>query len=288
MSIVQFYKSQLKVGSNLFPVPPGGGTLNWPKNHSIPMIAGNYWQINYIEGYQVPSIDATFALLDANVDKCPITPTLLNSHFITRSNDYSHDTSAIVNGIEFFDGYSGYAFTGAKANSFSLSGSKGDDVRFNASYLLFGDEPTVSTSVPDGTYPPFLGSPIRFQALSFKKNGSFMDGVLSFNISFSNNLTDDRSMVGEGPQSNLPVDANAGVQTCSAMFSFQANSTQHIASGDVLEVWIDQDLIATKFIMNAAVVETPNNRQIGSGRQVRPYACTMVGTSNSVGPLTIS
>ena len=34
MGIVQFYKSQLKVGAALFPVPPGGATLNWTKAHA--------------------------------------------------------------------------------------------------------------------------------------------------------------------------------------------------------------------------------------------------------------
>lgn len=289
--IVQFYKSQVMVGGNLFPIPPGGGTLNWPRNYAIPAIAGNYWQQNYIEGYQVPSVDISPVLLDAVSAKNPIGNASM-AYFMARTNDYKHDTSPI-SGFYFFDGYSGFNFVRAKANSFSISGSKGDDVRFNANYLLYdsvtpGAQPTVTTTPPDATYTAFAGNPIRFQSLSFNKEGSPMDGVLSFNISFSNNSTDDRSMVGAGPQNELPVDVNAGMQTCSFQMVFQGNDTAHIATGNDLEVIVSQGVINTSFALSNIVVDSTFNRGVGSGRQVRTYSGTVTGTSNTVGPLVVT
>lgn len=304
MAIVQYYKSQVKVGSYLYPIPPGGATLNWPLQHNIPFVAGNYWQINYIEGLQIPSIDATFALLDGVANNCPLLVATMNSHFMTRSNDYQHDVTAITNGVGFFDGYSGYTFPSAKGNSWSIGGAKGDDVRFSASYMMYdavgygspsSGLPTLITSPLDGSYPYFQGQPIRFQSLCFQKGTSeagkaAFDGVLSFNISYSNNMSADLSMKGLCPQSPLPIDVNAGQMTANATFTLQANSTQHIAQGDYIEVRVTQGAIDTIIKCRAGVVNSPNNRGVGTGRQTRTYNMTLVGLTNvaNVAPIVIA
>jgi hypothetical protein len=285
--IVQWYKSQMAVGSYLWPVPPGGASLNWPLNYSVPPMAGNFWRINYIQGFQQPSVDATIVLVDGSVNTCPLVTSTLQNLWMTRTSDYQHDTSAIAGGISFFDAYSGFAFTSAKMNSFSLSGSKGDDVRFSMNAGLFGTIPSVTTTAP-AAYNSFTGNPVRFQSLSFTHNSSPLNGLLSFSISFTNNNTPDMSMVGTGPQSPFPVDVNAGEQTCSATFTFQANSTQHIATGDTITVQVSQGSIGATFTLSSLVVDTPNNRSIGSGRQTRTYSCTVVGENDSTPPLTIS
>lgn len=294
MSIVQFYKSQLKVGSSyLWPVMPGGGVLNWPKNHAVPSMAGNYWAINYVEGLQAPSIDASIVLLDGSTwNNCPIKVATMNSLFMTRTNDYQHDITAVTGGLIFFDGYSGFTWPSAKGNSWSLSGAKGDDVRFNCNFMLYstnGTVPSVSTTPPDNTYPYFQGTPIRFQSLSFNKNGVALDGVMNFSVNFSNNMTPDLSMVGTGPQSVLPVDCNAGTATGSAQFTFQANSTAHLANGDDIEIIINQNAITATFKLNNIIVDDGLlGRSIGTGRQLRPYNLILAGDSNATGLITIS
>ena len=297
MSIVQFYKSQVKVGANLWPVMPGGGTLNWPQNHAVPSMAGNYWAINYIEGFQSPSIDVAIPLLDGSTwNNCPIKVATINAIFMTRTSDYQHDVTKVTQslgiGLAFFDGFSGYGWPDAKGNSFSISGAKGEDVRFNCNFMLFsaaGTVPSVTTTPPDNTYPYFQGSPIRFQSLSFTKNGSAMDGLLSFNVNFSNNCSPDMSMVGAGPQSVLPVDINAGVATMSAQFVFQANASTHLANGDVITISITQNSITTIFTLNAIIVDDGNkSRNVSTARQLRTYNIIGAGTSNLVPPLTIA
>lgn len=313
MGIVQFYKSQLQIGTpgptaQLWPIPPGGAALNWPKNHVIPPYAGNYWQINYIEGAQSPTVDAQIGLLDV-ATICPLVPATMNALFMTRSNDYHHDISAIPKAMDtntvalkFFDGFSGFPFTDAKAGSFSLSGSKGDDVRFNASFMPYSAAsgsplvqaavPTVSTSVPSSGYPFFSGTPIRFQSLLFRKGASLaalspLDGVMSFSLSFSNNCTPDWSMVSgtgtPGGQNVFPVDINAGMMSAACAITFQADQTNHLANGDVIEIGVKQGAIECYFKLQSTVWDTNNNRNIGAGRQTRTYNATVVGVSNLPG-----
>lgn len=297
MSIVQFYKSQIKVGTALYPVRPNSGQLNWPQNYDVPLMAGNYWQINYVEGFQAPTVDVAIPLLDGSSwGNCPLLVATMNALFLTRTANYQHDISAIAQSggyaLQFFDGFSGFRWPNAKANSFSISGAKGGDVNFNANFMLYsadGTVPSVTTTAPDASYPYFQGTPIRFQSLSFTKNGSALDGVVSFNINFSNNMSPDMSMVGVGPQSVLPIDCNAGVMTCNASFVFQANSTSHISPGDELAVTVSQNSISSTFTLASVI---PNDgvksRTIGAGRQLRPYNLLVTGTDNATAPLAIT
>jgi len=310
MSIVQFYKSQLQVGANLYPVPPSGATLNWPKGHVIPALAGNYWDINYIEGAQTPSVSAQLYLLDGTTANCPIHVTAANAMWMTRAANYTHDLTAIVGGLKFFDGFSGYSFADAKANSFTIGGSKGEDVRFSATFMLYDSSngssgPTLITTPPDASYPYFAGTPIRFQACTFQKKasgdlaalqagtGNDLDGIVQWNISFTNNVSADMSMKGNSAgtypyQSPLPIDCNAGRMQATASFTFQANSTQHIAVGDAINIRIKQGSISTQFGMQVAIADTQNMRAIGSGRQMRTYVCTLAGSDNTNPPLKLA
>jgi hypothetical protein len=287
MPIVQHYKSQLRVGaSELWPITPNSANLSWPKNWDVPDIAGNYWAINYVEGAQQPMLSVGIPLLNADTAKCPIHPPILNAHFITRSNDYEHDLANIP-GMALFDGFSGYGFSLAKGNSFTISGAKGDQVRFSANYMLFG-VPTAISAPFDNTYPYFQGEPINFKSLCFKKNGVALDGVLNFSVTYSNSSTPDMSMSGICPQSVLPVDVNAGIARGSAQFAFQANAVAHISTGDDIEIQIDSGVIATSIKLNNVLVNNPNDRGVGFGRQLRTYSLTLLGDSNIVGPITVT
>ena len=296
MSIVQYYKSQVLVGGNKYPVPPGGGSLAWPRNIVAPAVAGNYFVLNSIEGLQSPILDMTVALLDASTTTNPLVSSNLNALFLTRSNDYQNDLSPISGGVTFFDGFSGWVFPNAKANSFSISGSKGSDISFSQNIWVFGSVPSAPINVaPDTYYAPFLGSPVRFQSIRLSRNGNcaLMNGCYSFSVTASANLNSDAGMLGCGNasfpyQSVFPIDVNATMPSVSASFVFQADNNAYLADGDVINIRITQGLIDINFTLNNVVIETGLSRDIGSGRQLRTYACICKGTSNTVGPLTIS
>ena len=303
MAIVQFYKGQVVVNSILYPVPPGGATLMWPKNYNAPAAAGNYWQVNYIEGLQTPAVDIRFGCLDgytAGVQSCALRGAFLTA-FMTRTSDYKHDVSALTNGLKFFDGYSGWTCPYVKCASFTIGGSKGDDVRFNAQYMIYDPSgvgtygPSALAAAPITTPPGFTGSPVRFQACSFYKYPSggetwnAWDGILSWDLTFSNNMTPDLSMVGVGPQSPLPIDCNAGMMTCSLRITQQASVPPPV-SGDQFKVVIGQGVSGANLtiITGTLINQTPNDRGIGTGRQIRTYMCTVAGTSNVAPPITVS
>lgn len=298
MPIVQFYKSQISVASALWPVAPGGATLNWPLNLDVPSLAGNYWAINYIEGFQAPSVDVSVPLLDGSSgDNLPILPATLNALFLTRTSNYQHDITKVGGtGIKFFDGFSGFEFPDAKGNSFSISGAKGDSVRFGCNFMAYasaGAIPTVTTTAPNNTYPYFQGAPIRFQSLKFQVDTGAgyadLDGVVSFGINVSNNMSPDMSMVGATPQSVFPIDCNAGMLTVSAQFVFQANSSSHLTSGSKIRVHVIQNSLTTVFTLNNILVNDGlKSRSVGTGRQLRPYTLICGGASNALAPIVVT
>jgi hypothetical protein len=133
---------------------------------------------------------------------------------------------------------------GGRANSFTMGGAKGDDVRFSCSWV-FGAPTSGPTAISTGGYssgvsygaPGFIGTPIRFQHCRFWRNGASYPGLQSWDLTFSNNASPDMSLGGTS-QTVLPVACDAGMMTCSAQFTFQSTqTTDHLATGD--NFWID-------------------------------------------------
>jgi hypothetical protein len=312
MSIVQYYKSRVKLNNQAFPILPNGATLSWNKNHVVPFLAGNFWQVNYIEGLQVPMFDVNFAMLDGNSANNPLVAAFMGL-FLDRSNNYGHDVSAFAADNILMDGNNLLTFPNLKANSFMISGSKGDDIAMSANFMVYSasgvpitvaDAPTHSLS--DYTY--FSGNPLRFQSLNFLLNGTTaLENIVSFSFSFTNNLTADLSMrattstspdvtfdtSGSTPlsatyQSPFPVDCNAGQMACSARFVMQTQYADNLQTGDSVDVIIDQNAIGLKFRLSRLVIDTHNVRTIGSGRQMRTLMATVVGTDNETPPVIVS
>jgi len=319
MSIRQYYKSRARLNNQAFPVQPNGASLNWNKNHMIPFFAGNFWQVNYIEGLQTPSFDVNFVLLDGNVATCPLHPAsgYLLDRFITRSDDFSHDVTAFssadgtgLSGTNYVcDAYLKLGFPGVKGNSFMISGSKGDDVRMSANCMIYSANPANSIqktieSYSSADYPTFEGNPIRFQALKFLLNGSCIDNIVSFQLTYSNNLVADLSMacgttlyddgtsatdpIGSTFQNPLPIDVNASQPSCALSLMMQTQHADNIQTGDYLEIQIVQGSISTSLLCSRLVIDTQNSVSIGAGRQMRPLNCTVVGIDNNTPPLIIS
>jgi hypothetical protein len=277
------------------PIQPGGGRLNWNSNDSIPQVVGNYWLQNYIEGFQMPTMDLTYVLLDGAAANCPLHSTILQQ-FMTRSNDSIHDVSAIA-GAYFFDGSSGFTFSKCKPGAFTLSGAKGDGVNMSASYACYvgnGDALPLAISAAPGAYTPFGGAPIRFQACDFETGVAYttcLDHVVSWNLSFSNNLTPDMSMLCGPGQQVYPIDVNAGMQTASLRVVFNADvnvPNNHLNDGDSFAVNIHQNGVGSKVICPKIIVHSKNERNIGGGRQMRVYNCTCIGLDNTSGPVLVN
>jgi hypothetical protein len=314
MSIRQYYRSRVRLNNQAFPVHPNGASLNWNRNHMIPFFAGNSWQINYIEGAQTPSVDVNFVLLDENTANCPIATTFLD-RFMIRSNDFANDVYALADENSLFDAYLKATFPtgGVKANSFMISGSKGDDVRFNANFMIFSPTPGGAGSYialdnnvayNSNDYATFEGNPIRFQSLKFLVNGQCFNNVVNFQLTYSNNLIADLSMAcGATPftedvsatnvlnptyQNPLPVDMNASQPSCALSIAMQTQHADNIQTGDSFEIQVVQGNIATSFHCSRVVIDTQNSLAVGSGRQMRSLNCTVVGTSNSVPPLIVT
>lgn len=320
MGITQFYRSRFMIGNTAFPVPPGGGQLDFPENFAVPMYAGHDWQYSYKEGATYPQVDLTMGCLDGNSSQCPLSSDLLRAWFFERTL-YSemtrqHDTYGVED-VTFFDGYSGWMFAAAKFNSFQISGSKGDDVGFRANAMMYGphtdgtDNYSPVVSVDEGV--GFTGAPVRFQSLSFFKNGAIteppgvevppnlptaaigdcLNGVMSFSISYTNNVTADASMqcglVADSNgdyQSILPIDANAGIPTVSGVITVQSFNENVIQTGDAIQIGIRQGGIATLLTIPHIIINTRKNRNIGFGRQMRTYTFQgLGGNGNSIPPM---
>jgi hypothetical protein len=289
MSIVQWYKSQVILAGTAYPVAPNGANLSWDQNFQAPAIAGNFCQQNYIEGFQMPTMDLNFVLLDGSSSVLPITASFLNSTFMTRSNDYQHDISAIT--ASFFDGFSGWSGFKVKGGNWSLRGGKNMSLQFSAGFAAFrgsGDSaPSSITSAP-AAYTAFAGAPLHFQCLSFLKNGSAFDGINQFSLSYSNNLTPDMTMQGSGPQRTFPIDVNAGMPTASLSLTFQADAVSYIDPGDTLDILVVQNSLTTRFTVKLALPSDRYSRNVGSGRQMRTYnSGVLLGTGNTNATLPV-
>lgn len=271
-----WYKSQIKIGATAIPCYPNA-RLTCPMNWAIPAIIGNYWQYSYGVGLRQPAVDVTFAVRDKTGEA--LSSTLLGM-FFTRSADGAHDTTAVSGGIQFWNGRSGFTLGGAKAESFTMGCSKGDEIRFSARF--------VGTSItPLGAAPGVTAWDssriLRFKAVNF--GGSLANIVWSFNLSFSNNHTPDLSLNG----SEFPADQNAGMQTAGFVISAQESDSATIEALDSSGPF-SQTIVITgtggnlTLTLNGLLNQTPNERDVRVPRIMRDYSFACLGGSGQTTP----
>lgn len=287
MSVVQSYKAQIYVHGAVIPCKLGGASLQWRENYIRPGVTGNYWQQNKTPGFQLPMIDADFALLDADPTLCPLHWTLLQT-FLNRSNDNQHDVSPIAN-PKFFDGSSGWDLPFCKPATFTLSGGKNQEVQMSATYACYVPEGASNPAkrlTPVAAYNAFQGAPVSFTAQSYTTGPAYdvpLDGVVSWQVTFSNNITPDMSMVSGTGQQLYPVDVNASMM--SAAFNITANARPDggdlLATGDSFKVSIVQGNISVGIILPSLVIETDLERAVAQARQMRPYSGNCDGINNN-------
>lgn len=285
-NMIQWYKGMVMWDGILLPVVANGASLDWNTNYSVPALAGNYHEQNYIEGVQIPTCDLQLLSVDGEATKNPILATFINK-IMTRSADAAHDVTGYD--FSFFDGYSGWSGFKAKANSFNIRGAKGEDVGISMQLMCYKPVASTITSITTAptTHNGWTGAPVRFQSLIFKKNGTAFDGVVSFNLTYSNGLTPDMSM-GGAAQQVYPIDCNAGLPTCALQLVFHANNVAHLAEGDSFEIDISQGSSIANLACAKLLPGTLKQRNIGGGRQMRVYQCRVVGGNNSNPPLVVT
>ena len=293
--VTQFYKSLLVYGTVggtgvVIPTLPGA-RLTVPQNWDVPPIIGNYWQLNYGDGLLMPTVDVQLVVRNATAEALS---TRFFSLFTTRSNDAAHDTSDITGGISFWDGYTGFTLTGARADSFMIGCSKGDSIRMSCRFVGNGLSGVSSIPTP-GLWTGFAaGKTYRFNKVLMDPAGpSYGAGSLSntvwrFDLSYSNNHTPNLSLDG----TQYPTAMNAGMQTVGFNLMNQAGDAvsgvsgfHRIQIGDTTS----PDVVSATFDLANVLDNTPNDRQIEQPRVMRRHTFTCLSTdAQATTPLTIT
>lgn len=271
----QFYKSWIVFGGLNIPIYPGA-QLNIPRNYAIPPIVGNYWQFNYGDGFVNPTIDVQIAIRDVATEALSLN--FLNL-FMTRSADVAHDTSALTGGIVFYNGRRAIQLLGAKADSFSIGSSKGDDIRFSARFCGTGIAATTAPLTPAWSNANIL----RFNKGTFA--GALAGILWRYDLSFGNNHNPDMSLDG----TTGPANQNAGMMTVGFNVMAQAVDDTAVSAVTSAALTIAGANVSRTFTLPNLLCETPDNTGITAPRNMvqRSYHC-LGGDGQTTAPLTLS
>ena len=197
----------------MYPVLPGA-RFTCPKNYAVPPIIGNRWALNIQEGARQPMVDLSFQVLD---DANGVMGLTFLNYFLSRTNDAADDTYVIGNGsLVFFDGYRTVVMNGIKADSFTLSTSRGDNLNLQARFC--GSSIDITQGAP--TFSGWSRNPLlKFQSVNFT-SAPFTNNIWNFNLSYSNNHSPNAALNG----SSFPVEMNAGMLSSAFSCMVQTNS----------------------------------------------------------------
>jgi hypothetical protein len=282
MAQVQFYKSAIFIGDTPIPCYPNC-SFTVPKNFAIPPIIGNYWQLNYGDGLRMPTVELSLAV--RNKASEVLSSTMMN-YFLTRTADAAHDispiTGATYNGLAFWDGNSGWVLTGAKADSFTIGSSKGDDIRFNTRFC--GSGITAIGSPP--TYPGWdTSNLLRFNAVTF--SGAMANKVWSFDLSFSNNCSPNLPLDG----TQYPSEWNAGMMTAGLRLVLQGSDAApaDAAAFNIVITGAGSPTKTATFTINNPLNQNPDDKRVTVPRIMREYMLTLLGANaQATGPISVA
>lgn len=278
----QFYKAGLKIGAVTYPALPGM-RISVPKNFAVPPIIGNYWQLNYVEGMRQPMVECNLVARDVAGE---VASAALFDLFHTRTADVAHDTVPIPGGISFWDGTSGWLLNGAKADSYTISASKGEDIAISMRFVG-----TTIAALGAAINPGWSSNPpLRFQNLVF--GNQLADIPWMFSLSFSNNHHPDMSLNG----SVFPAACNAGMMTAGLNVRVQAQDV--VPNGGPTSIAIighgtsqDTPNGATylTFTLPNIALSTPDDKQVEVPRVMRAYQYICLGgDSQATPPLSVA
>lgn len=144
-----FYKGIILIAGVPYPVYPGAQLL-CPRNYVAPPIIGNFWRLNYSQNVRTPTIELSMVVRDKASEA--LGATFLGYAF-ARSGDTANDTliigagdGTINDGLIFFNGRIGFQLICAKLDSFQMSSSKGDDLRFVCRFVGTELRPLTGTA----------------------------------------------------------------------------------------------------------------------------------------------
>ena len=281
-----YYKGILQIGGLNIPCYPGA-SFAVPKNWQVPQVIGNYWAYHYTSGFQSPVVELQLVVRDVTTE-C-LSTTFLNYFLLrgqgvvgTDSNDpISDDTTPIAGGINFWNGRQGFNMTGVKADSFSLSCGKGEQIRMTARFA--GTGMTVLSAAP--TFTKWTSDPIlNYKAVNF--TGSLANIVWNWNTSYSNNHTPDMSL----NNSDFPAAHNAGTRVAMLDYMLQASSAQ---PADLTGIGITiAGATLTRNLNFASILDgNPSDLTVSAPRSMRRHQLQILGTDPqdpTKAPLTIS
>jgi hypothetical protein len=260
----QWYKAVVLINGSMYACKPEGTRLNCPKNYQVPAIIGNFWQLNFGEGIRQPMVDVSFVV--RNKSNEVMNPAFF-SMFHTRTNDAANDTTALTSGITFWNGRQGFVLNNAKADSYTIGCSSGDQVRLSARFV-------GSTLTPLTTTPVYSTAFDRANILVFKYLtflGTLANVVWNFNLTFSNNHSPNIPLNG----TEFPVDQNAGMQTASFNYTVQAaTQAANFATGG-----------ATNPFFNSAWGQVPDNGLVPPPATPETVAFQITGTDFGTTPV---
>jgi hypothetical protein len=279
-----FYESIINIGGSPYPMQPNATQISVPMNWIVPPIIGNYWPLNKCVGLRQCVVDVSYIIPDDPLYRLqdlivpflqrtvpggapgvapdpawgsvPSYPGALAAMNNTIPLGYAAGTYPFGKGIDFWNGVRGIHLNFAKADSFVLSITNGQNISLRARYCGADIVPIGVPGIP-GEPPSFVGYG-NSTLLSFA-NVNFMDYTLvddvfalasgpndlqdicqRFTLSYSNNHNPDLGMWG----SNFPKAQNAGARSAGLTATVQA------AAG------IDPGFLGTTLMTSALIIGT--------------------------------
>lgn len=227
-----WYQGIMIIGGTQFPVHPRP-RITLPPNWIVPPIIGNYAAVNYGEGLTEPVVEFNFAVRDYSTVNNATQPSVLSSGFLnlfhTRSSDVARNTSALSGGIQFWTGRSGWQLNGAKADSYTIGTSKGDQIRFSARFC--GADFSALGSAPSFTQWD------KTRVLTFKAanwSGGLNNLVWTWDMSYSNNHAGDMALTGL----TTPAAQNAGQPTGGLQLTVQEADNGSVPANDASAAFV--------------------------------------------------
>ena len=295
-----YFQAVLQVNGNTIPAKPGA-SLMCPANYVYPPLIGNAYQWTEGEGLQSPVVDVELLVrdeLDGDGKLCALGEYMMGLFFgrTDPTVDIGFDTASTS--ITYWDGRTGFTLPNAKAESFTLSTSKNDDIRMSVRFVAAAN---LSTDPPGDAIQPITeaapsliswgnANAMRFSYLKIANQsvatgtegtpgstGYLAGRVWTFNMSYANNHTPNMALDG----TIYPNDMNAGSPTAGASLMMQAaDGMPQDNNPIVVTIQAPVDPVLTRvFTIQNPRNQTPKNRQVGAPRVMRTHQLICLGSA---------
>ena len=289
MGQTQYFKSYIRwnIAGTYYYIPAiPGAVLNCPVNYIVPPVIGSIVPVNYCIGLRVPVLDVGLVHLDGYHAYGTISPlsNLFLSYLFNRVTIYLDSpyfgSDPTTQGIEFWDGNSGFTLTGAKSEAMAIMVAKGTDLVMQSRFVGNGIAPITS---PTSTYNWSNNQPLRFQALTFSSPLTNIPWSLEF--SYQNNHRPVRQIIGGTPfpYAMVAKEPSAHIN----LITQTADGATVPSSGPVSFTISGASASATITGINC-LDNTVDNREVRIPRVMRQHQLIVLGNSGYISPCTYS